>query len=59
METQPLSRISSSDHSVSIWVILAGILLLSGLVAIGALTLLDATSKAQLQTGTQSTTPAR
>jgi hypothetical protein len=58
METQPISRISSSDHSVWIWVILAGILVLSTLVGVGALTLINATSQAQLQTGTPAA-PAR
>jgi len=58
MEDQPLARISSSDHGVSIWIILAAILVLSAAIGVGALRLLTSTQQAQLPTGSQ-TVPTR
>jgi flagellar basal body-associated protein FliL len=58
MEDQPLARISSSDHDVSIWIILAAILVLSAALGVGALRLLTSTQQAQLPTGSQ-TVPTR
>jgi flagellar basal body-associated protein FliL len=58
MEDQPLTRISSSDHGVSIWIILAAILILSAATGVGALRLLTSTQQGQLPTGSQ-TVPTR
>jgi hypothetical protein len=54
MENETLARTSSGDYSVSIWIILAVILIVSTVIAIGSISLLDSHQQGQVPTGSQS-----
>ena len=54
MNNQPASGTSSSDINVWTWILLAVILLLSAIVAVGALGIVNANSQMQMPTGSQS-----
>lgn len=51
MDNRPLSGTTAPDHSV--WVILAGLIVLAVLVGFGALALINATQQVQAPTGSQ------
>ena len=47
MANQPPSRTASSEHSVWIWIILAAVLLVSALLALGVLMLVNSNQQTQ------------
>jgi hypothetical protein len=49
---------TSADNTIWIWIILAGLLILAALLAIGSLAVINWNQQLQLPTGSQST-PAR
>ena len=53
MKQQEISGARSSDHSASIWIILAGLLVLSALLALGTLTIINANQQSSAPAGAQ------
>ena len=53
------SGAASAEHSIWIWVIFVGLLLLGALIAMGALAIVNANQMTQLPTGSQSVPTTR